>query len=143
MQIAQDRELLKSQKLSSEISNILYTFYQFPKANDIKLMRNEIVSYFEAHNDEFFDINSVEKIESKNDEVNEEILNEVIAIFKKQFPDAEITKNTGFYGDLCGDSLKYLILLNALRERFNVEISTVNSIPKTPEEFTREIMRLL
>ena len=143
MQIAQDRELLKSQKLSSEISNILYTFYQFPKANDIKLMRNEIVSYFGTHNDEFFDINSVEKIESKNEEIDDEILNEVIVIFKKQFNDPEITKYSDFYGDLGGDSLKYLILLNALRERFNVEISTVNSIPKTPEEFTREIMRLL
>lgn len=143
LQIAQDRDLLKSQKISSEISNILYTFYQFPKANDIKLMRSEIVSYFEANKDEFFDINCVEKNESKNDEINEEILNEVITIFKKQFEGAEITKYSDFYGDLGGDSLKYMILLNALTDRFSVEISTVNFIPKTPEEFTKEIMRLM
>ena len=142
-QIEQDREYLKEQKLSSEISNILYTFYQFPKANDIKLMRNEICSYFEANKDEFFDIKSIEKNDTKNNEINEEILNEVIAIFKKQFDGAEIQKYSDFYGDLGGDSLKYMILLNALTERFNVEISTVNSIPKTPEEFTREIMRLM
>ena len=142
-QIEQDKEFLKSQKLPSEISNILYTYYQFPKANDIKLMRNEISAYFDAHKDEFLNLNSLEKNETKIEEINEEILGEVIALFKQQFEGLEITKYSDFYGDLGGNSLKYMILLNALTERFNVEISTVNSIPKTPEEFTREIMRLM
>ena len=93
--------------------------------------------------DEFFDINSVEKISLKNDEVDEEILDAVIEIFNKQFEGKEITKYSDFYGNLGGDSLKYLILLNAISERFNVEISTTNYIPKTPEEFAKEIMRLM
>ena len=143
LQIKQDREFLKNQKLSSEISNILYTFYQFPKANDIKLMRKQIEQYFDNHKDEFLNINSIQENASKNEEIDEQILSEVIGIFKKQFQDKEIGKYTDFYGDLGGDSLKYMILLNALSERFNVEISTVNYLPKTPEEFTKEIMRLM
>lgn len=142
-QIAQEKELIKAQKLSSEISKVLYTFYKFPKANEIKLMRYEVNNYYKNHKDEFFDIEKIASISTNDADINDEILSAVIDIFKKNFNGAEIKKDADFYGDLGGDSLKYMVILGELSDRFNIEFSTVDSVPKTPQDFAAEIMRLL
>lgn len=144
-QISNDIQNMKKVGFDSKISRILYTFFQFPKANEIKIQRNLIEQYFYKNPKEFFEFNAIEDKENleRKETVDQEILRTIMQLFKDVLNVEDVHEESDFYHDLGGDSLRYFMLLGDIQNAFDIETVSKENVPTTPLAFTKEIMKVL
>ncbi|MCQ2815324.1 MAG: AMP-binding protein [Bacilli bacterium] len=142
-QIKNELTNLVKNNLNPLIKNIYFTYYNFPKANDIKIKRKEVTDYYKKHSDEFipFESNSNAEYNPASDlEDDCEIFNKVQKIFIELFPEnISINSDSDFYYDLSGDSMKYYQLLNRIKEEFKIEVSLSGELPRNIKDFVKMI----
>jgi len=125
------------------IKNIYVTRYIFPKANDIKIIRSEVINHFYFNKEDFKIINKDELININCNDCDKDILKTIKDLFKSVLNIDDVKDNSNFYSDLNGDSLRYFMLLEAIKNTFNIEIEEKEKLPLTPLEFSKEIMEAL
>lgn len=136
--ILKDIEGVKSQVVSKYISDYFVSYQPLPKANGLKIKRNELANTLSS-------LVSLKDLKEKQNEldleIDEKLLNKVINAYKKLFNNKEITRDSNFYTDLGGDSFRYFILLNEIEKETEVKMNLVgiSNVPLTPAEFTKFI----
>lgn len=135
--------LIKDINLSKLIKNIYITNRSIPMSNGIKIKRRQLADDFNNFPDEFklIDTNKIKDIKEDNTLINDEIINKIIEIFKKQFNTNEIKGSTNFYIDLKGDSLSYFVLVSEIEKIFNCNLNISENIPLTPNDFANVIRK--
>lgn len=115
-----------------KINEVYYLHHDVEKANGLKLKRKVIMSM----KSEFKKVN-IKDFTNKEIkfEVNEEILNLVIDKFKVVTGKEEVNKDSDFFMDLGGDSLKYFELIQNLEYSFGKELVFEDGFKRTPLQF--------
>jgi len=142
-QINNDLSNLYKNGLDNKIKEVFYTRFIFPKANEIKIQRNIVKKYFVGHPDEFIKYSEQNNCEAstKQVQIDQDILNTIKRLFKDVLNVESINDNSNFYNDLGGDSLRYFILLNDIKNTFDLDIDTKDNPPLTPADFALLIMK--
>ena len=116
------------------IRKILVTNDELPKANGIKIKRNELASLLEN--------GAIKTFEIQMDDVNEEvvscdarIVNEVCKIFGEITTASKVEKDSDFFIDLGGDSLSYFDLVTKIETRFALTLEININVTRTPLQF--------
>ena len=139
--IISELDAISKSKTGTHISGIYYTNRHFEKANLIKVKRGLLLKQLEENKKDFISLKYLkEHVDQIKESIDSEFFELVLNSFKKVFPEAEINKNSNFYNELGGDSLKYFVLLSDIETKLGrgLEVNIENP-PLTPEEFVKEI----
>jgi|LSQX01.2.fsa_nt_gb long-subunit acyl-CoA synthetase (AMP-forming)/acyl carrier protein len=140
-QINSELNALEDKATKLQINEIYYCFNSFPKANEIKIKRNQVIDSFYSTNKNFILFDSSNTDESNSSGINDEVLQKIICLFIEHFNNQNINADSHFYRELGGDSLGYVTLLNNIQLSFNVDIDLTSAIPQTPAEFALVVTR--
>ncbi|MCQ2794855.1 MAG: AMP-binding protein [Bacilli bacterium] len=144
-QIAHDLSLLESNPefMTNHIQKIYSTNLIFPKANGIKIKRGKVEELFKKNFEEFALLNPSDFHDILNNEKFDQIIvDKVIEIFKRKYPNNPIDINTDYFNDLHGNSLDYFYLVEAIEKEFNLQVKNNLTLCRTPGEFARKIKEL-
>ena len=116
------------------IRKILVTNDDLPKANTIKIKRNELAK--------LLDSGVIRTLEIPMDDNNEEetncdqrIVDEVTKIFSEVSQVEKVEKDSDFFIDLGGDSLSYFDLVTKIENRFGLTLEININTTRTPLHF--------
>ena len=120
------------------IRKILVTNDELPKANGIKVKRNELAKLLEKG-----EIRTLE-IPMDNDGVEEikcdpRVVDEVCKIFGEVTQVSKVEKDSDFFFDLGGDSLSYFDLVTKIENRFGLTLEININITRTPTFFALKV----
>ena len=120
------------------IKKILITNDELPKANGIKVKRNEINERLDKGLIRTFVI-PMEEAEEETTNCNPELLEEVTKIFSDVTGVEKVESDSDFFIDLGGDSLSYFDLVSKIEERFGLTLEINVNINRTPLHFAAKL----
>ena len=120
------------------IKKILVTNDELPKANGIKIKRNELVKLLENGSIKTFNIpmdESAEEVEN----VNQELVEEISKIFSEVTLFEKVNNDSDFFIDCGGDSLSYFELVSKIETRFGLTLEINVNTTRTPVHFATKV----
>ena len=120
------------------IKKILITNDELPKANGIKVKRNEIASLLEKGAIKTFDI-PIEETEEEAINCSPELVGEISKIFGEVTGADKVEKDSDFFIDLGGDSLSYFDLVTKIETRFGMALEINVNTNRTPLHFAAKV----
>lgn len=140
--VIKELQKVSKSKQGAYIRNIYYTNRSFEKANLIKIKRDVLLKTLLSNPNDFIALESLQENTKQIEEsLNEEVCNQVIKAFKKIFPERRVNKNTNFYHELGGDSLRYFVLIGEVEKEVGKKLDIdYKNPPLTPEEFTKVLV---
>ena len=120
------------------IKKILITNDELPKANGIKIKRNELTTLLDNRSIKTIDI-PVEEVSEEVVNCSPELLSEVSKIFGEVTGVEKVENDSDFFIDLGGDSLSYFDLVSKIEERFGMTLEINVNVTRTPLHFAVKI----
>ena len=120
------------------IKKILITNDELPKANGIKVKRNEIANLLENGSIKTFDI-PMDENEVIVENVNQELVNEISKIFSEVTLCEKVNNDSDFFIDCGGDSLSYFDLVSKIENRFGFTLEINVNTTRTPVHFAVKV----
>ena len=116
------------------IRKILVTNDELPKANGIKIKRNELSTLLENGTIKTFEIAMDEVIE-ETVSCDSRLVDEICKIFGEITSASNVEKDSDFFIDLGGDSLSYFDLVTKIESRFGLTLEININLTRTPLQF--------
>ena len=120
------------------IKKILITNDELPKANGIKIKRNELANLLDNGTIKTFEIS----MDEANEEVvnhNKELVKEISKIFSEVTANEKVEFDSDFFIDLGGDSLSYFDLVSKIESRFGMGLEINVNTTRTPLHFAIKV----
>ena len=120
------------------IKKILITNNELPKANGIKIKRNELVQFLENGSIKTFEI-EMDEIEEEKVSYNQKLVKEINKFFAEVTGVDKVEYNSDFFIDLGGDSLSYFDLVTKVESRFGIVLDININTCRTPLYFALNV----
>ena len=120
------------------IRKILVTNDDLPKANGIKIKRNELDKLLKSGAIKTFEI-PTEEIYEDEENYNEPLVAEICKIFGEITETNNVQKDSDFFIDLGGDSLSYFDLITKIESRFGMGLEIDVNVTRTPIHFALKV----
>ena len=120
------------------IKKILITNDELPKANSIKIKRNELTELLANGSIRTFDI-PTEEVKEEVVNFNPELVDEISNIFGEVTGVDKVEKDSDFFIDLGGDSLSYFDLVSKIESRFGMALEINVNTNRTPLHFAVKV----
>ena len=123
------------------IKKILITNDELPKANTIKIKRNELAHLLENGAIKTFEI-PMDEEEENIISCDERIVEEICKIFKDVTQVEKVDRDSDFFIDLGGDSLSFFDLVSKIESRFGMTLEINVNTTRTPLNFAVKVEQL-
>ena len=120
------------------IRNILVTNDELPKANTIKIKRNELVKLLDNGTIRTLEI-PMDDQSAEEIKCDQRIVDEIVKIFGEVTQVEKVEKDSDFFIDLGGDSLSYFDLVTKIESRFGLTLEININVTRTPLQFALKV----
>ena len=120
------------------IKKILITNDELPKANGIKIKRNDVVQLLANGSIKTFEI-EMSEIEEEKVSCNPDLVKEIIKLFSEVTGAEKVEDNSDFFIELGGDSLSYFDLVTKVESRFGIMLDININTCRTPLYFALKV----